>query len=119
MENEQAPYHKLCNAGHISYIEVDDSPTGEQIMDIINYAYKNTNISYIGINFHIRYCKNCGSSINSNEKKCPKCNSIDIQGISRVTGYLSLDERFGPGKFEERADRCSHTGSNMNNYGVI
>ena len=88
-------------------------------MDIINYAYKNTNISYIGINFHIRYCKNCGSSINSNEKKCPKCNSIDIQGISRVTGYLSLDERFGPRKFEERADRSSHTGSNMNNYGVI
>lgn len=88
-------------------------------MDIINYAYKNTNISYIGINFHIRYCRHCGSSINSNEKKCPKCNSIDIQGISRVTGYLSLDERFGPGKFEERADRRSHTGSNMNNYGVI
>lgn len=115
----EAPYHKLCNAGHISYIEVDDSPTGEQIMDIINYAYKNTNISYIGINFHIRYCKNCGSSVNSNEKKCPKCNSIDIQGISRVTGYLSLDERFGPGKFEERGDRLSHTGSNMNNYGVI
>ena len=26
-------------------------------MDILNYAYKNTNISYIGINFHIRYCK--------------------------------------------------------------
>ena len=115
----EAPYHKLCNAGHISYIEVDDSPTGEQIMDIINYAYKNTNISYIGINFHIRYCKNCGSSVNSNEKKCPKCSSIDIQGISRVTGYLSLDERFGPGKFEERADRRSHTGSNMNNYGFI
>ena len=44
---------------------------------------------------------------------------IDIQGISRVTGYLSLDERFGPGKFEERADRRSHTGSNMNNYGFI
>ena len=42
----EAPYHKLCNAGHISYIEVDDSPTGEQIMDIINYAYKNTRHSF-------------------------------------------------------------------------
>ena len=31
-------------------------------MDILNYAYKNTNISYIGINFHIRYCKECGTS---------------------------------------------------------
>ena len=59
----EAPYHKLCNAGHISYIELDDSPSPEVIMEIINYAYKRTNISYIGINFHIRYCKECGTSI--------------------------------------------------------
>ena len=115
----EAPYHKLCNAGHISYIEVDDSPSPEVIMDIINYAYKNTNISYIGVNFHIRYCKDCGESLTSNESKCPKCNSRDIQGISRVTGYLSLDERFGPGKYEERIDRRSHTGSYKNNYEII
>lgn len=114
----EAPYHKLCNAGHISYIEVDDRPSGEVIMDILNYAYKSTNISYLGINFHIRYCKNCGEYLNSNERKCPKCNSEDIQGVSRVTGYLSLDERFGPGKYEERADRISHSG-NKNNYNMV
>ena len=115
----EAPYHKLCNAGHISYIEVDDSPSAENIMDIINYAYKNTNISYIGVNFHIRYCKDCGETILSSESKCHKCNSRDIQGVSRVTGYLSLDERFGPGKFEERNDRRSHTGSYKNNYKIL
>ena len=27
----EAPYHKLCNGGHISYIEVDDNPTGDTI----------------------------------------------------------------------------------------
>ncbi len=112
----EAPYHKLCNAGHISYIELDDSPYPEVIMEIINYAYKRTNISYIGINFHIRYCKECGTSIENNLNSCPKCNSKSIQGISRVTGYLSLDERFGPGKYEERLDRRSHTGNYKNNY---
>lgn len=112
----EAPYHKLCNAGHISYIELDDSPSPEVIMEIINYAYKRTNISYIGINFHIRYCKECGTSIENNLNLCPKCNSKNIQGISRVTGYLSLDERFGPGKYEERLDRRSHTGNYKNNY---
>ena len=30
----EAPYHKLCNAGHITYIEVDDRPDGETIMDL-------------------------------------------------------------------------------------
>ena len=87
-------------------------------MDILNYAYKNTNISYLGINFHIRYCKNCGEYLNSNERKCCKCGSEDIQGVSRVTGYLSLDERFGPGKYEERADRISHS-SKKQNYSMV
>ncbi|MDE6476598.1 MAG: hypothetical protein K2L48_00065 [Mycoplasmoidaceae bacterium] len=39
---------------------------------------------------------------------CPVCGSRDIQSVSRITGYLSLDERFGPGKCEERASRVSH-----------
>ncbi|AND83360.1 anaerobic ribonucleoside-triphosphate reductase [Clostridium tyrobutyricum] len=102
----EAPYHKLCNGGHISYIELDDYPSEQTIYDIINYAYTNTNISYIGINFHIRYCRKCGTYLHG-EDKCPKCGSSDIQGISRVTGYLSLDERFGEGKVAERKDRIS------------
>jgi ribonucleoside-triphosphate reductase (formate) len=108
----EAPFHKLCNAGHISYLELDDSPDEETIMGILDYAYKHTNISYIGINFHIRYCRNCGNYLHSGEKKCPKCGSYDIQGISRVTGYLSLDERFGSGKYAEKADRVSHVTNN-------
>lgn len=114
----EAPYHKLCNGGHISYIEVDDNPTGDTIMDIINYAYKYTNISYLGVNFHIRYCKQCGETVHSNESRCPKCGSADIQGISRVTGYLSLDERFGSGKLHEREDRITHTDNHVNTYRV-
>ena len=112
----EAPYHKLCNGGHISYIEVDDKPNGELVMDILNYAYKNTNISYMGVNFHIRYCRDCGSDLHSHEAKCPKCGSTNIQGISRVTGYLSLDERFGPGKYHEREDRITHTEGHTSTY---
>lgn len=112
----EAPYHKLCNGGHISYLEVDDCPTGEAIMDILDYAYKHTNISYLGINFHIRYCKSCGTYLHSNEGSCTKCGSKDIQGVSRVTGYLSLDERFGPGKYDEREDRITHTEKHNKNY---
>ncbi|GLC31024.1 anaerobic ribonucleoside-triphosphate reductase [Clostridium omnivorum] len=114
----EAPYHKLCNAGHISYIELDDYPNEDVIMDILSYAYKHTNISYIGINFHIRYCKDCGTYLRGGEQKC-KCGSYNIQGISRVTGYLSLDERFGPGKYSERADRKSHTEEHSNVYNDV
>lgn len=105
----EAPYHKLCNAGHISYIELDGYPDGETIESIIKYAYENTNISYIGINFHMKFCKECGQLIEDKIDNCPKCGSDNIQGVSRVTGYLSLDERFGPSKEAERRDRIAHT----------
>ena len=107
----EAPFHKMCNGGHISYIEIDDAPTEDVIMSILHYAYKSTNISYMGVNFHLRYCKHCGEIVHNNAQQCPKCDSREIQGISRVTGYLSLDERFGPGKIQERADRVTHTES--------
>ena len=112
----EAPFHKMCNGGHISYIEVDGYPTAETIEKIISYAYETSNISYIGINFHLRYCKNCGEMINEQSKACPKCSSTNIQGISRVTGYLSLDERFGIGKAAERKDRLSHDKSHTHTY---
>ncbi|MDR0545479.1 MAG: hypothetical protein LBG49_00950 [Mycoplasmataceae bacterium] len=42
------------------------------------------------------------------DNKCPVCGSTNIQSITRVTGYLSLDERFGPGKVAERSARIPH-----------
>lgn len=109
----EAPYHKLCNGGHITYIELDDYPTPEIIQNIIKFAYENTNISYMGINFHMRYCKKCGHTLHNQEQIC-KCGSTDIQGISRVTGYLSLNSRFGFGKTCERRDRISHQSGKFN-----
>ncbi|NLI89006.1 MAG: anaerobic ribonucleoside-triphosphate reductase [Epulopiscium sp.] len=112
----EAPFHKMCNAGHISYIEIDGYPTGDTIKSILDYAYKESNINYMGINFHLRYCKDCGHQLLQGSTTCPKCSSNDIQGISRVTGYLSLDERFGSGKIAERHDRISHDGNNTAVY---
>ena len=112
----EAPFHAMCNAGHISYIEVDGYPTGETIQSILDYAYTASNISYMGINFHLRYCKDCGHRIQENSFTCPECSSTEIQGISRVTGYLSLDERFGSGKSAERHDRIAHNGQNTTVY---
>jgi len=57
----EAPYHELCNGGHISYVEFDNYPTEDDICRVVTYAYTKTNINYMGINFHIRYCLDCKS----------------------------------------------------------
>ena len=108
----EAPYHKLCTAGHISYVEIDggDIETRRTLIHRMNDFIKDeTDMSYWGYNFHIRYCKDDGFRIETNSSTCDICGGSNIQGISRVTGYMSLDERFGPGKVAERADRVKHS----------
>lgn len=114
----EAPYHKLCNGGHITYIELDNYPTGKQIESIVSKSFTHTDMDYMGINFHIRYCRNCQEYLNEDEDECPVCGSTSIQGISRITGYLVLDDRFGEGKKAERADRVSHTSGNLVYYSI-
>ncbi len=46
--------------------------------------------------------------LSPSDKVCPVCGSRHIQSISRITGYLSLDERFGAGKVAERSARVCH-----------
>lgn len=112
---KEAPFHELCNGGRISYVELDGYPTGEDIENIITWTFKNTNMGYIGVNFHVRYCLDCGQLL-TNETKCPNCGGFKSQGVSRITGYLALDERFGVGKKAERKDRVDHNSNHINNY---
>lgn len=50
------------------------------------------------------------------EVKCPVCGSTHIMEISRITGYLSFDERFGESKVKERSQRVDHNGEHIANY---
>jgi ribonucleoside-triphosphate reductase len=107
----EAPFHKLCTAGYISYVEIDGgdiATRAEFIKRHLKYTRENTDASYVAYNFHIRYCKEHGHRIETNANECPVCGSANIQGVSRVTGYMSLDERFTPGKVAERRDRIKH-----------
>lgn len=114
----EAQFQPLCNGGHIAYIELDNYPTGEEIGNIIRRTFKNNKkLDYLAINFHIKYCKVCGEYLQEHEEIC-KCGNDEFQGISRITGYLALDERFGKGKNAERKDRVSHTNGKLVYYSL-
>lgn len=109
----EAPYHELCNAGHISYVEVDGNPFQnlESFKDII-MMMKNLNIGYGSINHPIDRDPKCGY-IGIINDKCPKCQRIEdnikFERIRRITGYLvgSLDQ-FNDAKKAEEKDRVKH-----------
>ncbi|MBT9173723.1 MAG: Anaerobic ribonucleoside-triphosphate reductase [Syntrophomonadaceae bacterium] len=104
----EGEYHKLCAAGHISYVELESPPqhNGEAVEAIIRHMAA-SDMGYGGINYPADECRGCGFSgvLNST---CPECGSGDIRRIRRITGYLSTEERFNSAKQAELKDRRPH-----------
>ncbi len=110
----EAPFHELCNAGAISYIELDGNARNNQeaFMKIVQFALRN-NISYFSVNHPVDRCPVCSYEgiIGS---VCPKCGveekEVHFSRLRRVTGYLTGDyqTRFNSAKQAEVEDRVKH-----------
>ncbi|ACX73705.1 anaerobic ribonucleoside-triphosphate reductase [Fibrobacter succinogenes subsp. succinogenes S85] len=97
----EAPFHKLCNGGCISYVELDEQPCYNvgAIQKVVEFAMKN-NCNYFGINFPLDQCNACGHFGRIGDT-CSSCGSSDILRLRRVSGYLSEKRAFTKGKKRE------------------
>jgi ribonucleoside-triphosphate reductase (formate) len=104
----EGEYHKYCNAGHISYVELDAPPGDnvEAVEEIIRHM-STADVGYGGINYPIDECRSCGYSGIMHDC-CPGCGGTDVRRIRRITGYLSTEERFNSAKQAELRDRKPH-----------
>ncbi|MGI5892220.1 MAG: anaerobic ribonucleoside-triphosphate reductase [Bacillota bacterium] len=104
----EGPYHKYCNAGHISYVEMASPPLDNlESIEVILRHMKDSDMGYAGINFPIDFCRQCHYQ-GVFPAECPSCSSSDISRVRRITGYFSTIDRFNESKKEELKDRVSH-----------
>lgn len=111
----EAPYHKLTNGGHISYVELDGDPLKNlDAFEKIVRCMKESGIGYGSINHPVDRDPCCGyTGIIDNE--CPHCHrkeedsDVGFERIRRITGYLvgTLDQ-WNNGKTAEEKDRVKH-----------
>ena len=75
----EAPYHALCNAGHIAYIEMDGDPTKNiSAFEALVRAMHDANMGYFSINHPVDRDPVCGyTGIIANE--CPHCHRKEIE----------------------------------------
>ena len=78
----EAPYHELCNAGSISYIELNGNcmKNISALQDIVLYM-KSLNMNYCSINHPVDRCPVCGYQGIINDT-CPKCGRHDGEAVS-------------------------------------
>ena len=112
----EAPYHNLCNAGHITYIEMDGDPSDNiEAFEAVIRHMKEAGIGYGSVNHPVDRDPVCGFSGIIEGDVCPSCGRRETDGefgferLRRITGYLvgSL-ERWNDGKKAEEAARVKH-----------
>lgn len=112
----EAPYHALCNAGHITYIELDGDPSDNiEAFEAVIRKMKECGIGYGSVNHPVDRDPVCGFSGIIEGDECPACHRLESQSdvpferLRRITGYLvgSL-ERWNDGKKAEEHDRVKH-----------
>ena len=105
----EAPFHALCNGGHITYVETDGAlaENPEAIEDIVRLMAE-SGIGYGSINHPIDRCLTCRTE-QTMEQACPVCGGEEIERIRRITGYLvGTMDRWNPAKRAEEQDRVKH-----------
>ena len=110
----EAPYHNLCNAGHITYIELDGDPTQNiEAFEAVIRHMKEVGIGYGSVNHPVDRDPVCGFSGIISGEECPCCHreegDIPYERLRRITGYLvgTLD-RWNDGKKAEEKARVKH-----------
>lgn len=113
---QEGPYHRLCNAGHISFVELKDDISNnlEALHNIIQILFEN-DIGYAALNIPLDHCEDCHFNGCIPTEKCPKCGGENILRMRRITGYLAYLPRFNDGKKAEELDRVKHEWNSLNN----
>jgi ribonucleoside-triphosphate reductase len=107
----EAPYHELTAGGHIFYVEIDGDATHnpQAIADIVSLMDQ-YNIGYGSVNHNRNRCMCCGyEDAQESLEVCPKCGSMQIDKLQRITGYLvGTTDRWNKAKLAELKDRVVH-----------
>ncbi|MBQ2660441.1 anaerobic ribonucleoside triphosphate reductase [Candidatus Saccharibacteria bacterium] len=111
----EAPYHELCNAGHITYIELDGDPSQNiEAFEAVIRKMHDSGIGYGSVNHPVDRDPVCGFSGIISGERCPSCGRLEgdipFERLRRITGYLvgTLD-RWNDGKKAEEKARVKHS----------
>jgi ribonucleoside-triphosphate reductase (formate) len=101
-------FHPLIEAGSISHVWLGEAqPTKEAIADFVIKTFKYTTNDQIAFSPEFTICNKCGKTSRGLHEICPSstCNSPDVDGITRITGYFTKISAWNKGKLGELKDR--------------
>ena len=103
---QEGKYHPLIEAGALTHVWLGESkPSAESLANFVAKTMRSTQKAQIAFSPEFTSCLDCGKTHRGLESSCPKCNSLNIEGITRVTGFFSKVSSWNQGKVGELKDR--------------
>jgi len=103
---EEGLFHPLIDAGALTHVWLGESqPSSESISNFVIKTMRSTQNSQIAFSPEFTTCNDCGKIVRGLRETCPHCQSQNIEGITRITGYFSRVTGWNKGKRGELKDR--------------
>jgi len=99
-------FHPLIDAGALTHVWLGESkPPAESIANFVVKTFRQTQNSQIAFSPEFTSCNDCGKISRGLQPKCKYCESENIDGITRITGYFSKVSSWNKGKLGELKER--------------
>lgn len=95
---------KYLDGGSALHCNLEEHLTENQYRVLMQVAI-DTGCTYFTFNIPNMICNECGYISKHNLKKCPKCNSENVDHLTRVIGYLKRISSFSKPRQEEASKR--------------
>ena len=103
---QEGLFHPLIDAGALTHVWLGESrPEPESIANFVTKTFRNTENGQIAFSPEFTSCNACGKITRGLRDACPHCQSDNIEGITRITGYFSRITGWNRGKTGELKDR--------------
>lgn len=104
--NYEQTFFPIVDGGNIFHIWLGEKfPDIDGLQELAMYISKQTQIGYFSFTRDLTICKDEGFVSSGLNKHCPKCNSTNVEHLSRITGYLQSVSGWNAGKKQELIDR--------------
>jgi len=99
-------FHPLIEAGSITHLWLGEAqPDKEALASFVINVFKYTQNDQIAFSPEFTACLACGKTSRGLSETCPYCQSKDVDGITRITGYFTKISSWNKGKLGELHDR--------------
>jgi len=99
-------FHPLIEAGAITHIWLGEKrPSAESLANFVEKTFRWTQNDQVAFSPEFTTCRTCGRTARGLRETCLYCQSTDVEGITRITGYFTKLSAWNKGKLGELRDR--------------